>query len=225
MAKAYLLCLSDKFNESDFEISFQYDLLEDLVEGEPETYIKSYRKEFHLGFNQYKCHHDYKHNKSGRVFQQDFTYYFEPLDFYTYYCTDTNLTMIQTKTDVAIDFIQKLNETKEYDINPIEIDFEKMIPHITEIGGAWFANLKKAHLKSAGLFGPHVNKSEEYKEAAKEGNISSIQINFISGTNSKEYTVLISSRGTIVLYDTHETIEAEMELVKDIYNKLIKPHL
>lgn len=225
MVKSYLLCIGEKFNTNGFYVPVQNTLFENEVEGEAITYIKKHKNNFHLTYNQYKCHHDYRHNKTGRVFQKDFSYYFEPLDFYLYKSFTNKLTLIQAKTEVAVDFINKLNITGEYTINPIEINFEKMIPKITEIGGAWFANLKKAHLKSAGYFGPNVNKSEEYKAATKEGNISSIQINYVNRVTSNEHIILISKKGTIVLYDGFETIEEELDLVTQIYDSLIKPHV
>lgn len=225
MVKTYLVCVTKKFKKDDFLLPMQIDLLEDEVEGEALTSINQSSDNFHIEFEQYKCHHDFKHNKSGRVFQQNFSYYFEPLNFYTYHNSNENLAFIRTKTEVALDFIEKLNTTGEYDLKPIEINFEKMIPHIDEIGGAWFANLRKAHLKSAGYFGPHVNKSEEYKEAAREGHVSSIQINYINRVNSNEYTVLISKKGSIVLYDRFETLEEELELVDQICARLIRPHV
>lgn len=223
MAKAYLVCTSYKFNEKDYYLPIQGDLLD--VEGEPETFIKFNNKNFHRNFDQYICHHDFRHNRSGRVFKKDFTYYFEPLDFYTYHNPNNDLTLVQTKTEIAIDFIQKLRSTNKYDMEPVDIDFNSMIPHIPEVGGAWIANLKRAHLKTAGYFGPHVNKSDEYKEAAREGNVSSIQMNYIGRATNKEYTVTISKKGSIVLYDSFNTIEEEIDLIHEIYNHLINPHV
>lgn len=223
MAKAYLVCHSNKFIKDHYLIPIQNDLLEDDVEGAPETYIKPAKENYFLNFDKYICHHDYKHNAHGRVFQKSFSYYFEPLNFYTYNNPSNALTLIQTKTDVALDFISKLSQTGEYNVEPVVVDFKSMIPHIDEVAGAWIADLKRAHLKTAGFFGPHVNKSEEYKRAAEEGNVSSISIKFTS--NSKEYTVLISGKGSIVLYDSFNTIEEELDLILQIYEQLIKPHV
>jgi hypothetical protein len=223
LAKAYLVCDTKIFNKDDFLVPIQQKLIED--EGSSEISIKINKKNFHLSFDQYLCHHDYIHNKSGIVYGKRFTKYFEPIDFYTYYKEESNLSFIQAKSDVALDFIRQLNDTKYYQFEPIKIDFKMMLPLITEVSGAWIANLKRAHLKTAGYFGPNVHKSEEYKEAASEGNVSSIQMKFISENNKEEYYIAITQKGSIVLYDSFQTIEKELEIVYEVYNKLIYPHL
>lgn len=223
MVKTYLICQTQRFNKEDFLVPIQQKLIED--EGSSEISLRLNRSNFHLGFEQYICHHDFIHNKSGRVFNKIFTHYFEPLSFYTYYRDDLQLVFLQTKTDPALDFVQKINSTKHYQIDPIVIDFKKVLPLITEVAGAWIADLKRAHLKTAGFFGPNVHKSEEYKIAASEGNVSSIRMKYISDKDQNEYSVAISKKGSIVIYDTMSTVEDELDLVFEVFNKLIKPHL
>lgn len=221
--KSFLVCSIERFNKDNFLVPIQNELLDN--EGVSEISVKIQHTNFHDSFDQYQCRHDFKHNKSGRVFGRSFNYYFEQLKFYTYYSEELNLSLIQTKTDAAIDFSQKLNETEHYIFRPIELDFSKVIPHITEVAGAWIADLKKTNLKTVGFFGPNVNRSEEYKEAAAEGNISSLQIRYISSFDQREHYVGLSKKGSIILYTVLPTIEDELNLVLDIYNKLIKPHL
>lgn len=224
MAKAYLVCSTSKFHdEPKYMIPIQQELLE--TEGTSEIKLELNREKFHLGFDQYICHHDFMHKKNGKVFGKNFTFYFEPLNFYTYYNNNEKLTFIQTKTEAALDFIKKINRSKHYEFEPVKIDFSKMYPLITEVAGAWIADLKRAHLKTAGFFGPNVHKSEEFKDAAAEGNVSSIQMKYISDLTREEYSVAISKKGTIVLYDSFETTELEIDIVNEVYTKLIKPHL
>lgn len=223
MAKSFLVCKANRFNKENFIIPIQQKLFED--EGTSEVKIEMHKPNFYLGFDQFMCTYDYMHKKSGRVFNRNFNYYFEPLRFYAYFLEELNLVLVQTKGDAAIDFINKLNSTKSYDIQPVDMHFNKMIPLITEVAGAWIANLNRAHLKTAGLFGPNVHKSEEYIEAASEGNVSAIQMKYILDKSKVEYYVMISKKGSIVLYDTFDTIESEIELVYDVFSKIINPHL
>ncbi|MGM0775480.1 MAG: hypothetical protein ACQEXE_01595 [Bacillota bacterium] len=223
MAKSFLVCDARNFFEDDFFVPIQQTLLED--EGASEVSLKLNHANFHLGFDQYLCQHDYIHNKSGRVFNKHFNYYFEPLKFYTYHHKELNLAFIQTKAEAAVDFMNKINSTKHYNLSQVQMDFKNMIPLVTEVAGAWIADLKRAHLKTAGFFGPNVHKSEEYIEAAAEGNVSSIQMKFISERSCEEYTITISKKGSVVLYDTLPTVEDEIGLVFEVYNRLIKPHL
>ncbi|GGB51814.1 hypothetical protein GCM10011409_31730 [Lentibacillus populi] len=223
MPKAFLICNSKKFKKDNFLIPIQQELLEN--EGESVVSIDLNYTNFHLKFDQYICHNDYIHNTRGRVFNKDFNYYLEPLSFYSYYKEDENLLFIQTKTDAALDFISKLSRTKEYNLETVKIDFKSMIPLITEVAGAWIADLKRAHLKTAGYFGHNVHRSEEYKESAAEGNVSSIQMKYISLKSGKEHYIAISKKGSIILYDTFPTIEDEIDIVYEVYEQFIKPHL
>ncbi|MFD2628819.1 hypothetical protein [Oceanobacillus kapialis] len=223
MPKAFLLCETNKFKKEDFLVPIQQSLFEE--EGESVVSLNLNQDDFHLNFDQYLCHHDYVHNTRGRVFNKDFNYYLEPLSFYAYLKADEELLFTQTKTDAALDFISKLNNTKEFLLSPVSIDFKKMIPLITEVAGAWIADLKRTHLKTAGYFGPNVHRSEEYKEAAAEGNVSSIQMYYTSIKSGNEHYVAISKKGSIILYDTFPTIEEEIDMVYEIYSKFIKPHL
>ncbi|MEK6455237.1 hypothetical protein [Caldifermentibacillus hisashii] len=223
VAKSYLLCKTNKFNREGYFIPIQQDLFEH--EGTSVAKLEINKPDFHLGFDQYECYYDYKHKTKGIVFNKPFNYYFEPLNFYAYYRDDLKLSLFQTKTDAAIEFTNKLNSTKHFDINPFNIQFNKIIPLIVDVAGAWIADLKRAHLRTAGFFGPNVHKSEEYKQAAEEGNVSSIQMKYISEKNNSEYYVAISRKGSIILYDTLPTIEDEIDLVYEVYSKLICPHL
>lgn len=226
MAKTFLICVAEKFNpEEEYVIPTQLQLEELEDEGSPHISLKMNRKMFHLEFDQYLCHYDFVHNKSGKVFNRTFTRYFEPLQFYSYHNEKTNLVLIQTRTDAALSFKKELNRTRYYRLTPITMNFEKMIPLITEVAGAWIADLKRAHLKTAGYFGPDVHKSDEYREAASEGNVSSIMMKYVSDKSGNEHTINISKKGSLTIYDTFSTIEEELDIIKEVYLKLIKPHL
>ncbi|MBO8169305.1 MAG: hypothetical protein H0Z35_09005 [Thermoanaerobacteraceae bacterium] len=220
MPKSYLICAVEKFYDDEF---YQMPIQEALFEHEGEAVInyKLTRKDFYQGYDQYTCHHDYKHKKYGKVFNQFFTYYFEPVDFYMYYNRNKSILLIQTKTDIARDYIRILNSSKAFDCQPVPIDFAKMYPLITEVSGAWIADLKRTYLKTAGLFGPNVNKSEEFKIAAEEGEVSSLQLQYVSKLTKEEHTIAISKKSSIVLYDTFDMIEDELDLVLDVYETLI----
>jgi len=225
LAKSFLVCETKVFNEDDYLIPIQLELDELKDEGTAQISLKMNRQDFHLGFDQYICHYDYVHNKAGIVFNRPFTRYFEPIQFYTYYNSALGLSLIQTRTEAANDFKKEINRTREYNLSTVIMNFEKMIPLITEVAGAWIADLNRAHLKTAGYFGPDVHKSEEYKEAAAEGNISSIMMKYIGEKTGIEHTINISKKGSLTIYDTVPTIEEELDIINEIYLKLIKPHL
>lgn len=218
--KAYILVNVNIFTKKEiYNNPVQDKIIKD--EGDPEISLKLNRENFYLDFDQYFCHHDYKQKKYGKAFDMYFNYFFEPLDFYLYYNKDSSFCLIQTRTKVAIDFLKELNKTGDFDLQTVKIDYSKMYPIINEISGAWIADLKGDYLKTAGLFGHHVDKSEEFKQAAKEGEVSSLRLRFINENSKEEHAVGISRKGAIVLYDNFNQIEDEINLVIEIYNKLI----
>ncbi|PKU51251.1 MULTISPECIES: hypothetical protein [Lysinibacillus] len=220
-AKSFLICNSIRFKEDDYFVPSQIKLLED--EGTPEVNLKLIEENFHEGFSLFQCHYDYVHNKVGKVFDKPFTRYFEPMDFSTYFHRENNLALVQVKTDAALEFITEINSTKEYKLEPHDISFERIIKLVPEISGAWIAELKGKHLKTAGFFGPNVHMSDEYKDAIKTGKVSSMTIKWVSKEHI-EYSITISKKGSITLFNNFKTIEEELDLVNDLFQKLIKPH-
>jgi hypothetical protein len=220
-AKSYLICKVERFNDQESYLVPIQESFGDVYEGEAEIRIKLIHKNYHQSFNRYNCHHDFKHKKHGKAFNKYFTYYFEPIDFNMYYCSNSSLALVQTKTEISLDFIKQLNDKGYYKLLPTEINFKAMAPFITEMSGVWISNLKRTHVKTAGFFGPHVNRSEEFKEAAGEGEVSSIQMNYLSPFSGEEHTIGISQKGSVVLYDRFQTITDELDLIINIYETLI----
>lgn len=220
--KTYLVCDVLKFNKHSYSSPIQQELEGLESEGQQETSLNLSDEYYYEGFHRYNCYHDYKHNRFGKVWNKIFNYYFEPTNFYLYYNETFKLILVSIKTDVGLDFIDKLNKSSYYEIKPIEIDFMAMYPFILEINGAWIANINQTYLKTAGYFGPHVNKSEEFKQAAKIGEVSSLMLKYVSPLK-EEITIGISKKGSITLYDSFDRIEDEIYIILDIYNKLIRP--
>lgn len=221
MAKSYLICDVIHFHKTSHQIPIQQEIFK--TEGNPETSLNIIDHNYHKTFDRYSCHHDYKHNKFGKVYNQTFSYYFEPVNFYMYYDKDQRLALIGTKTDVAIDFIKKLSENGYHELHPVEINLALMYPLIMEIRGVWISNLNQTYLKTAGFFGPNVNKSEEFKQASEIGDVSSLRLVYVHPESGEELDVGISKKGSVTLYNTFDRVEDEIDVVLDIYNKLIKP--
>lgn len=221
MAKSYLICDVAHFHKTSHLIPIQQELFE--TEGNPEISLNIINHDYHREFDRYDCHHDYKHNRSGKVYDQTFSYYFEQVDFYMYYNKDQRLALIGTKTDIAIDFVKKLSGDGHHEMNPVEINLAAMYPLIMEIRGVWISNLNQTYLNTAGYFGPNVNRSEEFKQASEIGDVSSLRIVYVHPESGEELDVGISKRGSVTLYSTFDRVEDEIDVVLDIYDKLIKP--
>ncbi len=222
MGKPFLLCNVNRFKTDAYNLPMQQEL-EITTEGVPEIWIKPEIKKFYQSFDQYYCHHEYKHRKFGRIRDITFHYYFEPVDFYAYYDKSLNLCILQVKTDIALDYIDKLNTYSEYDLKAIEMDFSQMYSKLPYVSGAWVGQLKDTNIKTKGLFGNNVHESEEFKIAASVGKVSGLNLNFISQITNEEHYINISSKGSITLYDTFNTLQDELDIIMEIYKKLISP--
>lgn len=220
MPKAFLLCDVNKFNTDNFEVPMIGSLVE--FEGDPEINFKINKHDFHDGFDQYSCHHDYKVKTFGKVYNNTFNYYFLPKDFNMFYNKNSKLIIISLKSDIALDFIKNLNQHRFFDLSPIKIDFKAIAPYITEMSGVWVSGLNRTHVKTVGYFGPYVNKSEEFIEASREGEVSSVQMQYVYPKTGEEHTINISQKGTITLYDNFERIEDELDIIISVYNNIIK---
>src|SRR5690606_10151826 len=219
-AKAYILCDVLKFSTEIFSAPIQESLFEH--EGEPEIKIQLAKRDFYNGFDLYRCHHDFKIKMHGKAFYKFFSYFFRPVDFSLFYNPKIKIALMSVNSKIGLDFIQKLNNFNHHELNPIEVDFNYILPKITEMTGVWVSRINHANLKSAGYFGHHVDKSKEVEEAIKDGVLSSVLIKYISPTTKEEHTILISKKGTITLYDTYNQIEDELDLVMSVYNDIIK---
>lgn len=139
-----------------------------------------------------------------------------------FYNKSINLALISLKTAIALDFINKLNSYKLYNFTPVEIDFEYILPRINEMSGVWVSDLRRVNVKTIGFFGHHVNKSKEFEEISKEGNVSAVIIAYTNFKTREEHKIGISKKGTVTLYDTFNQLEDELEIIMALYNDIIK---
>lgn len=218
MAKSFLICTVKSFYEDSFMVPIQQSLIEH--EGEPEIKITS--TDNMIGnMACYECNYDKKVKVFGKVYNKNFNYYFVQKKFKLYYDKLNKLCLVAIKAELAHEYIDFLNKFGSYSLHPIEMDYTYMEPLIDEITAAWISGLKTTHVKTKGLYGNKVNKSEEFKEAILDGELSAMNIKFIAHSG-EEHLIGINKSGSIVLYDSFKTIESEIELVIALYNKLIK---
>src|SRR5690625_6167163 len=109
MGNVFLIGKANNFECQNFFKPMQESLLS--IEGDSSTSMKIKQKLFYKGLDQYDCHHDFKHNKKGRVFQRDFGFYFEPFDFLSYYNLNYGLTFVQIKKEKCLDYVEHVKLT------------------------------------------------------------------------------------------------------------------
>lgn len=189
-------------------------------EESPETRIDVDVESYHNGFSRYCVLHDVVIRATGRVFHQDFYQYLKRTNFHLYYCPTTKLMIIASSQAVAASFMKTMEKHyPQMTGKRLPIDFDRVRPRLSFISGAWFANLQESHLTSAGLFGPNVHQSTQFKEAERLGRLSSIFVTCEFG--DQEYKVMLSSAGSIVLFDRLADDQEALDLILNIKRQLL----
>jgi hypothetical protein len=235
---AYNICIVEKYSaKSSYNVPVQsqlpgfeenprtwYELLDErwlnvpIPGTEDANYIRLYR-----------AHQDVRHMKYGYVFGREFYSYLEPNDFRIYFDPGRRIALFNTGKETVYQFINTVNKDPEaqMEFKRMEVDFKRLIPMIPVISGAWFADIDKQFLKSAGFFGSHVDRSEEFKAAAKAGKINLLHFGY--NFDGLDMSLAITRHGGVILHNRigdnkakiyHEA--AEVRLVMEIYDKWLK---
>jgi hypothetical protein len=173
-------------------------------------------------------------NKKGKVFHSIFYKYLEPNEFVMYHLKEINMMLFAgTQKDVATHFIKEINSdpSSGLELEEIEVDFKSLQPLIPVIIGVWFGDMNKQYLKSAGYFGRHVDKSEEFIKALEdEAEISQLMFDYMF--NGQQCTVAVTKKGAVVLYSRIKDsktkipdIESEIQLASQIFSNFVLPGL
>jgi hypothetical protein len=125
-----------------------------------------------------------------------------------------------TKAKVAEDCVKRLNDQVDgFATEPLMIDFNKLRPLVKNVKGAWFREMQGANISSTGVFGSHVDKSKEFQHAEGIGKLNALMI--VYPYDDATYTVMVTGRGGVILFDAFQAEEPALELVLDIREKLL----
>jgi len=188
-----------------------------------DTHYKISHHNFLEGVNRYTAYHEIEVKKSGKANGSFFTSYYEQHEFSFYYDIKRSMINLRTNKAVSNSFVNALG--LENDWPKVPIDFAAMTPFLPAITGAWFCELKQQYVRSAGYFGQHVDRSDEFKKAAECGQISVLYINIAWPKGGPEYRVGITSEGSIVMSKHLDLEEKEIEIVSHVFDTYIAPTL
>ena len=154
-------------------------------------------------------------------FEQFVTKYQFPLYSLRENDQDRPTIMISTKSTVAENCVERLNHLEAFKAMERHLDFERLRALLHNIRGAWFHKMTVSNLSTTGLFGPHVDRSDEFKRAEKRGKLHSLIVPH--RFHDAEYVLTITERGAVVVFDSLETEEEGVDLVADVKRKLLNP--
>jgi len=177
---------------------------------------------FRNGVTRFNCRHDFLTNLRypGRAKGMEFKQFVTPYEFPAYVLAETPATkgptfVVRTKANVAADCVKRLNhKLDDFKVVEKHLDFAKLRALLGSIQGAWFRKMNVANLAAAGLFGPRVDKSEEFAHAEKHGSLHSLNATY--PFKGADYFVTITESGSLIVYDALETEEEGVDVLCDI---------
>ena len=128
--------------------------------------------------------------------------------------------LVKTKKKVAAEFATRLNRhVAAFNVTPTEVDFAALRPRRTFIRGAWFGAMQARNILTTGVFGPHVDQSDEFRHAEMIGRLTNLMVEIES--DPVAHTVMITRDGGIVLYNAYQTEDEEVAVAFDVLTSLL----
>lgn len=178
-------------------------------------------------FSEYRVQHDYLFQLQhfGRARGIKFKEFLTPYSFPIFLAPVLPVAglrplLVRTKRDVALDFTKRLNRyNSRFEVQTTAIDFVALRPRLERIEGAWFRSIRAPHLASAGVFGPHVDRSAEFQHAEQVGQLTTLMLRI--QREELTYSVMVTSGGGIILHDLFQTPEDEAEMAYYLLTTII----
>lgn len=225
MADAFLICKAKNFKNFIFTKEEQ-QVLEieglELSEGdqnirvEPEGILKTANREY----IKYKCNYDLKCPKNGRVFGQNFTYYFEQHQFYSYYHAASEMLFIGETKSTSLEFIKDIHKYAKVNIDRISVDYKKALSHADNVSGIWI-HVDGMRISSQAYFGKNVDMEQAVIRCINEEIVTSANCYFT--LNSLQYHLGIGINGNLRFMKSHDdlTVSEKLEVIHSIYSEYL----
>jgi hypothetical protein len=164
-----------------------------------------------LHLHELRAEHDFLFQLQypGRARGKEFREFITPYKFPLYLSDGAGAAgframLAQTKKKVAVDFVKRLNtKVPDFGARPTKVDFVPLRPRLDLIRGAWFGAMQTPNLASTGVFGHHVDQSEEFQHAERLGELMNLLVEVnVAGVN---HLVMVTADGGIILYNPYQT--------------------
>lgn len=149
-----------------------------------------------------------------------FNEYLQPVDFFAYFHKDRNLMIFQARKKVCSGVLNHLRaKFCGIELAEVELDFGKVLKLNSEYQGAWFRGAS-SRVQAVGLSGNQIQEDNLFKDLQQVADLSSVTIPWLH--NEVRHSVMLTSRGGVVLQQNYQAIGLELELVMDVQDKLLK---
>jgi hypothetical protein len=128
--------------------------------------------------------------------------------------------LVRTKKKVAQDFVGRLNRFRsDFVADQLSIAFEPLRPRLPLIRGAWFGAMRAPNLASTGVFGHHVDQSEEFRHADSLGDLTNLLVEHV--VDGQPHTLMLTADAGIILYNAYAGPAEELAVVRAVIDELL----
>lgn len=184
------------------------------VDAEPVSEISLITKTYYKGFYKLNLKHEQVKRKNGRAYGEDavFSKYVENKSMNAYYHPTHDLLLIEGAKGAVNGAIKRFEKffPEKFKVSRSKVDFPYVISRSTNVWGGWFGGLNTGTLKSAALFGDHVNLSEDYNRFEAAGHLSSLNCALTFEKESYDFTITLNK--TVVIMQ-NRTPEEDLDLL------------
>lgn len=220
MAVGYQVFACEKFPEQDklqTQDQLTLDLNSDHTLETSSTSLELKLRE--TTYSEFAARHDFlvRLKYPGRAQGRQFREYVTPYDFPVYRRASADgigftPLLVRTKKLVAQDFVGRLNrKIPGFVASGISVDFAALRPRLQDIRGAWFGGMREPNISRAAVFGPNVDRSDEFQHAESVGRLTNIMVQ--AEIDSLSHMLMFVSEGGIVLYNAYQTVREEIMVI------------
>lgn len=192
----------------------QMSMVNDKEDLEPVSKMKLISRQYYKGFHKLIITHEDVKKKSGRAYGEDqfFEHFVENKTLNGYYSPEMKLLIIEGNKGAVNGSVKRFSKyyPENFTVRRSNVDFAYLVQHSSNVWGSWFGGLNTGTLKSAALFGDHVNLSDDFDRMKAVGTLSSLNCSLTFEKTSYDFT--ITSNKTVVLMQ-NRTPEEDIDLL------------
>lgn len=227
MAKSYKITFTEHFDSRQFgrkALTFGNQMQIAGTFPGPETKIHSAVEAASFrDFRPFHIEHEYDVYMYGRLYDdaRSFNKFIARSDIRAYHSSSANVLLMCGKKADILDFCRKTEDIDAIKLKTMQIDMKALQEKLPEVRGVWF-RFRAGFIHAKAYMGQQIQDTREYKEAASEGDISTLSFYYEDLRTSAIHPIQITEDGAVVLQRNYETISAELDFVMHVKDALLE---
>lgn len=168
-------------------------------------------------YEAYLVHHEMVVEQVGRAQSVEFTQFLAPFEFNVYVRRGDDAMFVQTNKRVCASFVSDLSLTGDFDLSGNAVDFDRLMPIVADVKGAWF-RFRQSDLHAGAYFGSHVDRSLAYQEAMLSGVMSSLYV--LHEFNGQQIQIQVTADCCIVIFPDLHDVRSDLAVVESVLSML-----